>query len=151
MREHYDTDVNGQNFWPRALPSREQVAHGFRLLDRGVSQSRVSRDTGLSINRVLAMTRLPDLYDPVDDEVAIERALAGDRSVLPSLTCFERMRVTAHLVARYEADPPDPAVNGRYGEVHWLSELLRDWGLTDPVRFHQRIEKAALRSRRRAA
>lgn len=135
MREQYDDDINSRSYWPVNLPPRELTRRALRLLERGWSQERVCETTGLTSNRVLAISRLPHRYDPDDDEVAIERALQGDRGVMENLSFYERQVVMQKIVARYLA------------EDDWLSGVMRGWGLAQPERFRARIERRVVRLR----
>lgn len=153
MREQYDDDINARNYWPNTLPPRALTARALAMLRNGRPKTEVCEKTGLTTNRVLAIHRLPERYDPVDDEVAIARALAGDGSVLPTLTFYERTVVRERLIDRYEAEPFDPSVNGsrtELGESWWLSNLADDWG-TDRKLLHGRVGKAAWRRQKAAS
>lgn len=143
MREQYDDDINARNYWPRTeLPPRELVARTLRLLARGDSKESIVRRTGLSTNRVLAISRLPERYDPIDDQVAIDRALAGDRTVMPGLSFYERQTIMQSIEDRFVAEPFDRALNNwrsEKGEPHWLTALMNDWGLVKQAQFRNRL------------
>lgn len=150
MREQYDDDINSRSYWPVNLPPRELTRRALRLLERGWSQEHVCEKTGLTSNRVLAISRLPHRYDPDDDEVAVKRALRGDPKVLGDLSFYERQVVMDSLVARLDAEPYDHSVNNWRGfaaETHWLTVLMADWGVTEPRRLRGRIERRVTRMR----
>lgn len=132
LRGTYDDDPNGSCYWPKDLPARRDVRYALELMAAGVGGSEIHKRTRLSTNRVLAIRTVPHMYDPYDDRVAIERALGGDRTVLPQLTYFERDTVRRLLVQRYRSEPYDPAdfnTDGWNGPRHWLVTLAADWGV----------------------
>lgn len=149
MREQYDDDVNARNYWPQHLPPRELAGRAIALLASGESQASIGRRTGLTTNRMLAISRFPEKYDPVDDKVAINRALSGDRTVLPALTFFERDTVLDLLSARLASEPWDFTMNNWHTEpheAHWLDTLAADWGTDGSklrIRVGRRSKKAA--------
>lgn len=46
-------------------------------------------------------------FDPIDDEVAVERAIAGERAVYEALTHYERARVREVVHTLYKAGELD--------------------------------------------
>lgn len=136
LRGTYDDDPNGSWYWPKDLPARRDVRYALELAAAGIGNEEVHKRTRLSTNRVLAIKTVPHMYDPYDDQVAVERALGGDRTVLPQLTYFERDTVRRLLVQRYRSEPYDPAVHNSTDAQdwsrprHWLVTLAADWGVT---------------------
>ena len=84
-------------------PTRAEVAEVWRLSRQGLGGVGVNRLTGMSVAR--ASNLISDLksgrlrWDPVDDEVAVARALKDPEEHLDSLTRFERERVIAEYYA----------------------------------------------------
>jgi len=86
------------------------------------------------------------LMDPVDDEVAVARAVAGDRAVWESLTHYERQRVR-HLVRLKVEAVGDLRVSPshRNGLSDWCKAVGEDF--TTVQRY---IIRARARDRRKA-
>lgn len=138
----YDNNPAGTWYWPKDLPARRDAQYARQLHTAGYGNGEIQRRTRLSTNRVLAITTVPHMYDPVDDTVAIQRALEGDRSVLPDLTYYERDTLRRLLVHRYRKEPYDQQRNrGWDGEPYWLTVLAEDWGIPagKALRFVQKI------------
>ena len=75
----------------------------------------LSDELGLSVGTVERVAANRDHHDPVDDDVAIERALDGDPTVLAALTYFEVRVILRRLSAMIR----------RGEEIGWLLEA---WG-----------------------
>lgn len=80
-----------------------------------------------------------DRFDPVDDEVAIQRALQGDTAVWNGLTHYERREALCRFLQRYEADREESAywsaladrnggTTGRTVDMGWAADLAHAWG-----------------------
>lgn len=63
------------------------------------------------------------LYDPIDDEVAVARAYAGDKAVYATLTHYEKARVRG--MVRAAMDAPDQDVDG-CNLVQWCARVGED-------------------------
>lgn len=136
MRKFYSSDVNDPTYWPRGLPPVNIVQQWMGSLD-------------------------PRLWDTDIDEVAVSRVLAGDRSILPGLTLFERADVLDHLYERTLTEPWDHASHGAQpigywgGEVglslppeeYWLHALCRAWRYQHAGRLCERLSKRRHRVR----
>lgn len=141
------------HYWPQTLPSPGQVKVVRRMLDAGVPYRIITSRTGVSSNRITHIRRRPELYDPVNDPVAIERALAGDGSVLPTLTLFERWELRDRLIERVKREPYSKELHNHphtTGEKFWLYELGEMWGVP-PRRLASFINKNVQRGRETAA
>ena len=82
------------------------------------------------------------LYDPIDDEVAVARAFAGDKAVYATLTHYEKARVR-HMV-RAVMDTPDQFPDTNLAQ--WCRRVGEDVGMVR--RF---IERARFKDRKAAA
>ena len=80
----------------------------------------------------------PERYDPVVDEVAVRRAMDGDREVWQNLTHHERRQVLLLVKARWDDDRAEEewtrelfgkSTLGRNGSP-WLADLAADWGMS---------------------
>lgn len=152
MRREYSSDPRKPGYWPRRVPPRNAVKLALKLLDKGDTSSRdIERRTGLTPNRIVHIRAQPQAYDPVDDPVAIDRALAGDRSVLPALTIYERVELRARLVDRALAEPFDRVAQSHpvEGEQFWLTVLADRWGVS--VSYLSHMVSAAKRRRQNAS
>jgi len=68
----------------------------------------VDRDTLARMGYAFKQKHLSSpAFDPIDDEVAIERAVAGERAVYEALTHYERAKVRQLVHALYEAGEVD--------------------------------------------
>jgi hypothetical protein len=83
------------------------------------------------------------LYDPIDDEVAVARAFAGDRAVYATLTHYEKVRV--RNLVRAEMDTPEPDLSG-CNLAQWCRRVGED---ADMVRRF--IQRARAKDRKAAA
>jgi hypothetical protein len=71
------------------LPDIEQVAKAYALSDQGMYPGAIGKQLGVSRSAVRHWLDNPDRFSPVIDDVAIRRALEGDRTVFQNLTAFE--------------------------------------------------------------
>lgn len=115
---------------------RRLVSDAYTLhIDESLNFADVGRRIGVSRNRVVNWLKHPSRWDPVDDRVAIERALAGDRGVYNALTVFERETFFTKIRDRIRSEPYNIDLhtpNGGYGEdpgTYWLHVLEEDLGL----------------------
>jgi len=83
-----------------SLPDRDRL-RAARALNRywGITSTDLRREGYRFTDRQL----LDPLMDPIDDEVAIARALAGERAVWDNLTHYERLRVRFLIRVRMDA------------------------------------------------
>lgn len=68
----------------------EVIRNVYDLAEKGLSGYRISKITGLSSDTVAKWLKYPNKFSPHLDEVALERALNGDRRVFDSLSNYER-------------------------------------------------------------
>lgn len=150
MRQ-YSADPREPGYWPWQAPPRRAARLALNLLNEGVSSRTIMQRTGLTSNRIVHMRAQPQAYDPVNDPVAIERALAGDASVLPALTIYERVELRDRLIERAQAEPFDRTTQSHpvEGEQFWLAVLADRWGVSASRLAH--MVSAAKRRRERAA
>lgn len=66
--------------------------------DLGYSKAEAARRNGVSLGTAYGWFHREDRWFPFIDEVAMERALAGDRQVLERMTVWERQEIT-HRIA----------------------------------------------------
>lgn len=94
----------------KALPSREKAEEIHQLLKQeGVTDRDIvdlvfgeRRPEYMTVVRQIIAT--PDRFHPDVDEVAVARALGGDRAVWEALTHYERREVMLEVRARREAE-----------------------------------------------
>lgn len=137
-------DPNIQSYWPVRLPDRDAIREAKWMLKRGMTGGEIEYRTGLNSDRIYSLRHNPEQWSLIVDEVAITRALDGDRTVLPHLTRYERLELLERLTAMYEAEP---GRSSNQQETHWTTELAMKWGV-DPKKFRERL---SARVRRRAA
>lgn len=65
----------------------------------GWSCARISREVGIHVSTVKRWLATPDWFDPFWDEVALMRALEGDRPVFRSLNYWEKPEFYRRLAA----------------------------------------------------
>lgn len=144
MRDTNSNNPDDASYWPIRLPPRQLTERVKEMLAAGHTWQQIEYATGVTFNRIGYIKSHPDLWDTVDDEVAVERALQGDASVLPTLTLYERDTVRTRLRERLEADPWESGYGNEF--VHWLSELGFQWGV-DVSRLRARINRQIVRRR----
>jgi len=71
------------------LPDIELVAKAYALRNEGMYPGAIGEELGVSRSTVRHWLDNPSRFSPVIDEVAINRALEGDRKVFKNLTAFE--------------------------------------------------------------
>lgn len=71
------------------LPDVNTVARAYALSDKGMYPGAIGKQLGVSRSTVRHWLDNPERFSPAIDEVAIERALGGDRIVFQNLTAFE--------------------------------------------------------------
>ena len=153
MRDTNSNNPDDTSYWPINLPPRERVERVKAMLAVGTTWREIDRAVRMTQNRINYISRNPEIWDTVDDEVAIERALGGDRTVLPNLTLYERDRVRQALAERLGREPCEPSFRGNkpiHSSDHWLSMLADQWGV-NRRRLYGRLGKYNGRARGRAA
>ena len=126
--------------------TRDVMRRVFDLRDEGVSQRRIAIATGRARGSVATWLANSEQFDPHIDDIAVERALRGDRVVFGNLTMFERQAFLDQLVARLRREPRDTFHHNQSGEPWWLSVLSADLGMSSNV-----LANAAYRRLGRAA
>jgi hypothetical protein len=127
-----------------SLPDRDRL-RAARALNRwwGITGMELRREGYLFSDQQLH----DPLLDPIDDEVAIARAVAGERAVWDALTHYERHRVRYLVRMKVEA-----VGNLRHNPAH--RNGLTDWckAVGEDFTVVQRyIIRARARDRRKAA
>ena len=125
------------------LPPLDQYpltrAQATRILDRTrvkksgevvwrIPVEELSKELELSVGTVQRVAASRDHHDPVDDQIAIERAMDGDPTVLAALTYFET-RVILGLLSQMVA---------RDQSIGWL---LDAWGYPKSKQPHHTISR----------
>lgn len=102
----------------RALPSPERVAEVKDLLALGFTDHDIVAKVfgpkdpgGHCLHAVRGINADPDLYDTDVDEIAVDRALQGDRAVWEALTHYERREVMLAVHARRELERAENVVD----------------------------------------
>lgn len=117
---------------------RELMQRVYDLREQGVSVPRIAALVGRPENTVYAWIYHPERYDPYIDQVAVERALSGDRKVFDNLTLYEADEFYDRLEARMAIEPYDRRLHhktrGTTGNPgtrspHWLHDLAELLGL----------------------
>jgi predicted transcriptional regulator len=111
--------------------SREMVERAYLLAERGLRPSIIGTQLGVSRDAVSKWLRHPETFSPFLDEIAIERALHGERQVYDNLSRFERREfwsrvramATAQRQRQMEKDEPLP-IYGRLASF-WGVEVKR--------------------------
>lgn len=133
------------------IPPRDVMFTAYDLYAQGTSVAEIARTVKRYHTTVAVWLNHPERFDPYLDEVAIARAMAGDREVYEHLTMYEEDEFLNRLEARVEAEPYDPKIHvsgdnpGLRREVYWLSDLSYQLGL------HKDTLPNLLRRRRRVA
>ena len=155
----------------KALPPPEIVTlilkHAGYYGDGAPATPKSARDIAVAVfgkpHRVVLIRNVladPDRWDPVPDEVAVARALQGDRAVWENLTHYERrevmLAVHARRVAEREFNAQDKAGYGPWAGdpvkvlyrqpvprvPAWLEQLADAWGMTPARVIGQSTEYA---------
>lgn len=96
----------------------------LRRLDKGHSQMKMVRDTGLSRTRIRSIVLNRHAYDPSIDRIAVRRALAGDDSVLDAMTVFERRALRRKLLELRAVDTSEIVRLERKLGLEGLADML---------------------------
>jgi len=72
----------------------------YELKESGMNNSQVAKATGTTREQVRRWWSFPEKYSPYLDEIAIERAINGDRKVFEALTDFERHEFWMRFIKR---------------------------------------------------
>ena len=134
-----------QKQFVRALPSPEKVAEIRQLAEDGFGITDITtmvfglKDQGGHCRKaVVGILTNPHDFDTDVDEVAVARALQGDRAVWESLTHYERREVMIQIHDRRELERQenaedrgsyDPTVWSRAGGWPYVApiEVIPDW------------------------
>lgn len=122
----------GDNPLPRELVQeiheleQDGKTRGQIVKELGVSYNSLRRHLGVRNNEE-SRARAMEKYDPYIDEIAVEKALRGERRAWDRLTYYERQEVRAALLRRSEREPYSQ--DHRSGvEAYWLGEWARSVG-----------------------
>ncbi len=101
------------------LPEQEKVRAAYAMYHDGRAYGAIQRETGLAWSTLLRVLGQPGdesshdeavrLYDPYNDEVAIARALRGERRVWEALTYYEEVAVYERMTTRTDRDKAERA------------------------------------------
>jgi DNA-binding NarL/FixJ family response regulator len=80
---------------------REKVLAAFEMKEAGVGRKQIARDLQVRVGTLRNWFSDPDM-DLHLDEIAIERAVAGDIPVYDALTYYEREEVLSILVEKFD-------------------------------------------------
>ena len=88
-------------FWDEE--KRQQCTELYELIAEGKTLGEARELVDVSHSVASRWVNNPSKYDPYLDEIAITRALAGEKNVYESLTVWERRAFLQHLIAEREA------------------------------------------------
>lgn len=110
------------------------VKQVYQLKEDGLNHTQIAKKTGCSLVQVRRWLADPDKYSPYIDDVAVERALGGDRKVFEALTDFERGAFWAGFDKKCRATSLDlikqEGSNGGHWSNPYLNQIADDFGLT---------------------
>jgi hypothetical protein len=82
----------------RGAAQRQQCAEVYELSELdSLSHYQIAKATGVHTNTVKRWLGNPAKYDPFLDDIALDRAFAGERSVYEALTIWEQQELVARL------------------------------------------------------
>ena len=108
--------------------TQEIVQRVYELRDEGQSYQSIADQVGVSRDALRKWYYEPETWSPYLDEVALERALAGDHSAYRHLSKFEYQEFDRRVEAlrpgwnaEYKQGPYDPPHEGRrrFGDELW--------------------------------
>lgn len=128
-----------QKQFVRALPSPEKVAEVRDLLELGFEVGDIvvkvfgDEDPGGTYHRaVFGIINDPHGYDTDIDEIAVARALQGDREVWASLTHYERREVMIQIYDRRELEEAENAADREgFDPKVWCKQ--KGWQYAAPI------------------
>jgi hypothetical protein len=132
---------------------RELVLAAYELREEGYSNAVIGRTLGVDRRVVGHWFNEPEKFDPYFDEVALERALAGERKVFDALTIYEADEFYRRVEERFEREPYDNKIHypeyegtGAAGtrKTYWMHDLERSLGMSSGWL------RQAIRNRRKA-
>lgn len=121
------------------VPDREQMRRIYDLRAAGYTASMISATVGRPVGTINWYLSRPDRFDPYLDEVALKRALAGERKVFEHLTVFELDEFYRRIERRLEVEPYDDKIHAsEFGtkksrgtrSTFWLHDLEQLLGLS---------------------
>ena len=92
--------------YPGRIPQRERVLEAYELHSDGFSLRKIADRIGGNYSAIRCWLQDPGKFDPYIDEVAIERAMKCDTSVIPRLSVFE-YEESARRLMQMRQDFPD--------------------------------------------
>ena len=129
---------------PNSLPDRDRLRAARALhLWWGIDRVRLA-EAGFRFSQ--EHLSAPE-YDPIDDQVAIDRAFAGDRAVFANLTHYEKQKVRQKV--RNVLDGPQRELEGNGGPIT-LADWCRMVGETENV-VRGFLRRARIKDRAAAA
>lgn len=138
---------------PSRLPSRQTLLTVYDMREQGYLVREIADAVGRRERTIWFWLSNPHRYDPYFDEVALERAMNGERKVYDRLTVFEMEEFYNRLEARMQVEPydnkihhPEFGTTGMAGtrSSYWLHDLVRRLG------FEPEVVMRTLRNRRQA-
>ena len=119
----------------------ETIKKVYELKAQGVSTYRLEKITGASRDTINRWIREPEKFSPYLDEVALERAIAGDRKVYENLSHAERREFWARVAKKYRAEVEWAyALHGRNNEAKYLRFMCECLGMTETA-FKRSIDR----------
>jgi hypothetical protein len=106
----------------------EEVRYAYELAAMGLSGYAIAKITGQNERKVYRWLNQPETFSPYIDEVAIHRALEGEREVYRNLSTFEarvfweRAARKSDASSRQAAEDPDTEARNPWAAN--MSELL---------------------------
>lgn len=87
--------------------NQEIVQKVYEMKEKGFNNSQISLDLGPTREQVRRWTNHPEKFSPWVDDVAVDRALEGDRQVFLALTELEKTEFWARFNKRVDQTEPE--------------------------------------------
>lgn len=107
----------------------EKLLEAYELRAEGLNYNQIAERIGRSNSQVRQWIKTPELFSPYLDEIALERALAGDRTAFRNLSHCETLEFYSRAAKLVDEDLRTAHYNeDTSAAVSWLTEIADKLG-----------------------